>query len=363
MPKASQRIGNHRGSRAFALGPAVALVLLVAGCDDVVGPEADGPTPLTIEVGDLPPLPDFTDNPTTVEGVALGRSLFYETALSGDGTQSCGSCHQPHLAFGDSGSFSLGILGDPGGRNTQVVVNPGWQEFQFWDGRRGTLEDQARDPVVNPVEMNAVWSEVVTRLEDDPTYPDRFAEAFGSSEISEDRVVMAIAQFERTLVSAESRFDRKLRGDVAFTDAEQRGEDLFFSEQAECSHCHAAPFFTDNEFHDIGLDSVPADLGRAEVTNQSFDEGKFKTPTLRNIEVTGPYMHDGRFETLEEVLEHYADGVHRSPNLDPTLGVHLNGGGDGVELNAQEQADVIAFLRTLTDSAFLTNPAFLPPGD
>lgn len=337
------------------------MLVLVAGCDDVLAPGTDGPTPLAIEVGDLPPLPAFDDNPTTVEGVALGRSLFFETALSGDGTQSCGSCHQPHLAFGDSGSFSLGILGDPGGRNTQVVVNPGWQEFQFWDGRRATLEDQARDPVVNPVEMNAVWSEVVVRLAADPVYPDLFQAAFGSPEITEDRVVMAIAQFERTLVSAESRFDRKLRGEVTFTAAEQRGEDLFFSEQGECSHCHAAPFFTDNEFHDIGLDSIPMDAGRAGVTAHAFDEGKFKTPTLRNIEVTGPYMHDGRFETLAEVLEHYADGVHRSPNLDPTLGVHLNGGGDGVDLDAQEQADVIAFLRTLTDSAFLTNPAFLPP--
>lgn len=346
--------------RGTLLASSLVLVTLAA-CDDSVGPEVFTPTPLDIEVGDLPPLPAFADNPTTVEGVALGRHLFYETALSGDDTQSCGTCHQQNLAFGDSGQFSLGIEGELGGRNTQVVINPGWQMFQFWDGRRGTLEDQAREPVKNPVEMNTTWPEVVDRLEADPLYADLFEAAFGTPEISEDRVVMAIAQFERTFVSAESRFDRELRGEVTFTEAEARGEALFFDDRAECFHCHAAPFFTDNEFHDIGLDAVPADGGRSEFTSQTFDAGKFKTPTLRNIEVTGPYMHDGRFETLEEVLAHYSDGIARSDNLDPTLGVHMNSGEAGLELTAQEQADLIAFLKTLTDQAFLANPAFGPP--
>ena len=335
--------------------------LLLAGCDDSTGPEVFTATPLEIAIGDLPALPAFADNPTTVEGVALGRRLFHDQALSGDGTQSCASCHQQNLAFGDSGSFSLGILGDPGGRNTQVIVNPGWQEFQFWDGRRGTLEDQARDPVENPVEMNTTWEEVVVRIEQDPIYPDLFAAAFGTSEISEDRIVMAIAQFERTFVSAESRFDKKLRGEVTFTPAEARGEALFFDDRTECFHCHAAPFFTDNEFHDIGLDLVPPDGGRSEFTMSSFDAGKFKTPTLRNIAVTGPYMHDGRFATLEDVVAHYSDGVQRSPNLDATLGVHMNNGEAGLELSPEEQADLVAFMLTLTDSDFLSNPAFGPP--
>lgn len=347
--------------RSFAATLLMGGALVFTACDDSTGPEVFTATPLEIDVGDLPPLPAFVDNPTTVEGVDLGRRLFHDTALSGDGTQSCASCHQQSLAFGDSSSFSLGIDGNPGGRNTQVIVNPAWQEFQFWDGRRGTLEDQARDPVENPVEMNTTWEEVVVRLEADPIYPDLFTAAFGTSEISEDRVVMAIAQFERTFVSANSRFDQKLRGDVTFTAEEARGEALFFDDRAECFHCHAAPFFTDNEFHDVGLDLTPPDDGRAEFTEDSFDAGKFKTPTLRNIEFTGPYMHDGRFTTLEEVVAHYSDGVQRSPNLDATLGVHMNNGEDGLELTAQEQADLVAFLLTLTDPDFLSNTALGPP--
>ena len=346
----------RRSTIAFVLGLAT-----LGACDDSTSPEVATPTPLEINVGDLPALPAFVDNPTTVEGVVLGRRLFHDPIMSGDGTQSCADCHQQNIAFGDSSRFSLGILGDPGGRNTQVIVNPGWQEFQFWDGRRETLEDQARDPVVNPVEMNAEWVRVVERISADPTYGDLFVAAFGDAEVSEDRVVMAIAQFERTFVSAESRFDEKLRGDVTFTEQEQRGEALFFDDRAECFHCHAAPFFTDNEFHDIGLDSVPVDGGRSEFTMETFDAGKFKTPTLRNIEFTGPYMHDGRFATLEEVVDHYSNGISRSANLDATLGVHMNNGESGLELTPDEQADLVAFLKTLTDQAFLTNPSFGPP--
>lgn len=334
----------------------------VWACGDATSPDVDTPTPLTIDVGDLPPLPAFTENPTTVEGVALGRRLFHDPIMSGDGTQSCASCHQQNLAFGDSGQFSLGILGNPGGRNTQVVINPAWQEFQFWDGRRGTLEDQARDPVVNPVEMNAQWANVVSRIAGDASYLDMYTAAFGTSDVTEDRTVMAIAQFERTFVSAESRYDRKLRGEVTFTAQEQRGEDVFFDEQSECFHCHTVPFFTDNEFHDIGLDVAPQDGGRADFTMASFDTGKFKTPTLRNIEMTAPYMHDGRFQTLEEVVDHYTENIERSPNLDATLGVHLNNGGSGVVMTDQDKLDLVAFLKTLTDDAFLTNPAFGPPG-
>jgi cytochrome c peroxidase len=306
-------------------------------------------------------MPPFPDNPTTVQGVALGRRLFHDPILSGDGTQSCASCHQQVRAFGDTTAVSLGIHGDPGTRNAQVVVNPGWQQFQFWDGRRGSLEDQARDPVVNPVEMASEWSEVEARIAADPTYPPLFTAAFGSSDVTQDRVVMAIAQFERTFVSANSRYDRKLRGEVQFTEAEARGEALFFDERAECSHCHAGPLLTDGDFHDIGLDVEPVDPGRAEATEADFDRGKFKTPTLRNVARTAPYMHDGRFSTLEEVLGHYAGDIKRSTNLDATLGVHLNDGGTGLGLTVEERADLIAFLRTLTDEEFLTNPAFGPP--
>ena len=342
--------------------PVLALALALPACDS--GTDTDPPPPpqpLEIEVGDLPPMPSFDDNPTTVEGVALGRELFYDSILSRDGTQSCGTCHQQAAAFGDPERFSLGIRGHPGVRNAQVIVNPGWQEFQFWDGRVETLEDQAREPVTDTLEMDAEWGAVVARIAATERYPPMFTAAFGSPEVTEDRVVQAIAQFQRTFVSAWSKFDREARGEVQFTPAEARGEALFFSERAECSHCHSGPLFTDHEFHDIGLDLDPPDAGRADATGQSFDHGRFKTPTLRNVAVSAPYMHDGRFGTLEEVLEHYSDRVIRSPNLSPTLGVHLVDGATGLELTTDERADLIAFLHTLTDPSFLNDPALAPP--
>ena len=335
--------------------------LAVGGCGETGPEEVRGPELLEIDTGGLPPMPAFPENPTTVQGVALGRRLFHDPLLSGDGTQSCADCHQQAFGFGENARFSVGIDGTPGTRNAQVIVNPAWQEFMFWDGRRGSLEDQARDPVVNPAEMAAEWSEVVARIASDPTYPGMFSAAFGSAEVTEDRVVQAIAQFERTFVSAGSRYDRKIRGEVTLSESEARGEELFFSETGECFHCHASLLFTDDEFHDIGLDVDPPDAGRSIVTGTVFDRGKFKTPTLRNVERTGPYMHDGRFGTLEQVLDHYATGVQRSPNLDPLLGIHLNGGGTGLPLSVQDRADLVAFLTTLTDPAFLANPDFGPP--
>ncbi|MEJ2502218.1 MAG: cytochrome c peroxidase [Gemmatimonadota bacterium] len=358
------RGGSRFWREAGVLAVIGALSAATAGCDGdgATDPEpTPEPEPFVIDVGDLPPMPAFPANPTTAAGVALGRHLFYDPILSGDGSQSCGDCHQQAAAFGDPERFSLGIQGHPGTRNAQVIVNPAWQDFQFWDGREESLEDQAREPVANPLEMDADWDTVVARIAATTRYPPLFRDAFGSPHVTQDRVVMAIAQFQRTFVSANSRFDREARGDIAFTAAEARGEELFFSERAECAHCHAGPLFTDHEFHDIGLEEAPADSGRAAATQQPFDLGKFKTPTLRNVAVSAPYMHDGRFETLEAVLAHYSEDVQRSPNLDPTLGVHLVDGARGLELSEAERQDLIAFLHTLTDPDFLTNPALAPP--
>jgi cytochrome c peroxidase len=340
-----------------------AALLAGAGCSDSTGPESTpGPDPLELDTGNLPPLPEFPDNPTTVQGVALGRRLFHETALSGDGTQSCASCHRQTSAFADPDRFSVGIDGTLGTRNAPLIVNPGWQESFFWDGRVPSLEEQAKVPVADPGEMAADWDDVVAALAALPAYPPLFEAAFGSPDVTQERVVQAIAQFERTFVSTESRYDLWLRGELQLTDAEKRGHDLFFSESGECFHCHGSlNLFTDDDFHDIGLDVDPPDHGLGGANGNVFDRGKFKTPTLRNVEVTAPYMHDGRFDTLEQVLDFYAEGIQRSPNLDPVLGVHLNGGGSGLPLAPQDRADIVAFLKALTDPAFLANPDLGPP--
>lgn len=347
----------------WGLPLALAVAVMAVGCESETGPSDDGfsPEPYVIEAGHLPEVPAFPNNPTSVPGVALGRRLFHDPQLSSDNTISCASCHLQPAAFGDPRAVSVGVAGAVGTRNAQPIVNAAWQDVLFWDGRATSLEDQAADPIVDPAEMNSDWPSVIAKLEADPDYPLLFEAAFGTTAINEDRVVQAIAQFERTLISNDSKFDRVQLGLESFTEAESRGHELFFSETGECFHCHASILFTDDDFHDIGLDLVPDDAGRQNVTGSVFDRGKMKTPTLRNVEVAGPYMHDGRFATLEEVLAHYAEGIQRSPNLDPLLGQALNGGGSGLALDAQDQADLVAFLKTLTDPSFLNNPEHGPP--
>ena len=298
------------------------------------------------------------DNPSTVQGVALGRRLFHDPVLSRDGTQSCASCHKPEFAFADTGRrFSLGVEGMEGTRNTPTLANVAWNLLHFWDGRAGSLEDQAVGPVANPIEMAESWDNVVAKLQHHPDYPDLFCEVFGTDEISQTRVVQAIAQFERTMVSNNSRYDRWLRGTLELTPAEQRGLILFEDERGDCFHCHTPPhLFTDLLFHNNGLDADPPDPGLSATTGRTTDRGKFKTPTLRNVALTAPYMHDGRFETLEEVLDHYISGGVHSPNLDPLIRV-----GVGLPLDEQQKQDIIAFLHALTDTTFVNNPDFRAP--
>ncbi|MBK8499502.1 MAG: c-type cytochrome [Flavobacteriales bacterium] len=299
------------------------------------------------------------DNPTTVEGVALGRALFHDRALSANGTLSCASCHKQAHAFADPRAVSSGADGSTGRRNAQPLINLAWDHFFFWDARALSLELQAFEPVRGHREMGSDWGAVTDRLRHDPSYPGLFRAAFGDERIDSMRIAFALAQFERTLISLRSRYDRfAYEGDrTALNERELRGKDLFFT-SAHCVDCHEPPLFDHHDVSNIGLDSLSADGGLGERTGMPWHWGRFKTPTLRNIALTAPYMHDGRFSTLEEVIDFYADDVRTgSPTLDPHMQPWVNG---EVKLSEQDRADLAAFLRTLTDSAFVIDPRHGP---
>lgn len=342
-------------------GPLVlAALVLFEGCGGE-GSTTPGwtfnPETLGISVPEFPDPPFPEDNALTRQGVDLGRRLFYDPILSGDSTQACADCHTQVSAFSDEGRrFSVGIDGIEGDRNAPALINVGWGRLFFWDGRAKSLEIQALEPVHNPIEMHLEWEEALARLQRHPEYPNFFREAFGDEGVTVDRTVKAIAQFERTLVSNNSKYDRYLRRETELSASEKHGEELFFNERGDCFHCHPKGLFTDNDFHDIGLEVDPVDGGLGEVTQNPFDMGKFKTPTLRNIELTTPYMHDGRFRTLDEVLDHYNGNAVGSPNVDPLIRV-----GTGLGLTDGEKQDIIAFLKTLTDPSFIQNPDFENP--
>ena len=332
--------------------------------------EVVNPTAYSLEIpytlGHYLPAPNLPeDNPLTVEGIELGRKLFYDEILSGDNTQSCASCHRQEHAFADTGAFSVGIDGLLGGRSAMPIWNMAWNYSDkfFWDGRAIGVEGQAHDPVVNPVEMHENWPNAVAKLQNHSKYPKLFKTVFGTEVIDSIMVTKAIAQFERTLVSANSKFDKYLRGEVALSPSELSGYNIFMDESGgDCFHCHGDannPLWTDNKFHNNGLDAVPADGGLEDVTGDPNDRGKFKTPSLRNLIYTAPYMHDGRFATLDEVINFYSVGLHYSSTIDPLM---KNVSTGGVQLSPQDRLDLKAFLLTLTDEDFVTNPKFSDPG-
>jgi len=305
-----------------------------------------------------------SNNPQTIEGVSLGRKLFFDPLLSGDGTLACASCHSPEFSFTDSSQFSTGITMVQGNRNSMTIFNAAWNwnEKFFWDGRASNLENQAFKPVVNPIEMNNTWPNAVANLQADPNYPGLFNAAFGTYTIDSSLVTMALAQFERTLISANSRFDNFLMGQIALTPQELSGFNIFMDENGgDCFHCHGSasnPLWTDNDFHNNGLDATFLDLGLGAITGNLADNGKFKTPSLRNLAYTAPYMHDGRFKTLDEVIDHYSTGLTNSSTIDPLLKYIGQG---GVQLTPTEKANLKAFLLSLSDPNFITNPAFQDP--
>jgi len=336
------------------------------GCTDPIAinynPEADinngscnyfSTTPFIIETPyGFPDMNIPSNNPMTVEGVAIGKKLFNDPILSFDNSQSCSSCHLQTAGFSDTNQFSTGIDGLVGNRNASTIINAGWNSSNFWDGRTTTLEEQAFEPVVNPIEMHNTWLNVENSLNNSEQYKQLFKDVFNIEYIDSTHVVMAIAQFERTLISVNSKFDKYLKGEVQLTHEELNGYAIFNSERGDCFHCHGTQMFMDNLFHNNGLDPEPfTDNGLGEITDNSLDNGKFKTPTLRNIEFTSPYMHDGRFSTLEEVVEHYDSGGVYSSTIDPLmkkLGV-------GLQLTNQEKEELVAFLKTLSDMDFINN--------
>ncbi len=312
------------------------------------------------------------DNPMSVEAIELGRYLFYEKRLSGDNTMNCASCHSPQNSFSDNNQFSVGIDGIQGTRQSMALINLGWEDFFFWEGRAASLEQQILEPIPNPIEMHQSWKAAAEKLNGDVVYRNRFLKAFGKSSIDSTQIAKAIAQFLRTMVSGESKFDvmYKYENGMSLTAAEQQvfttieidewaGYDLFKSlNGADCFHCHNGPMMRVKKFSNNGLDATVTDLGRAAVTGNPNDNGKFKVPTLRNIALTAPYMHDGRFSTLDEVIEFYSTGIHTSPTIDPLI-EYANQG--GVQLSTEEKTLLKKFLFTLTDLNFVNNPKFKDP--
>lgn len=324
------------------------------------------PTSYTLEIPEvfkdrvLPPVIPV-DNPMTVEGISLGKKLFYDPLLSGDGSQSCASCHNQKFGFSEDTKFSTGIDEIEGTRNAMPLFNMAWnyEENFFWDGRVSTIEGQAKEPVINPIEMHSVWDDVVDKLQSNKDYPVLFKKAFGTDKISIDLTVKAIAQFERTIISANSKFDKYLRHEVDLTYDERIGYQIFEREEkGDCFHCHGSihnPLWTDNRFHNNGIDSVSLDIGREEVTGNPADQGKFRTPSLRNLKYTAPYMHDGRFATLDEVIEQYSEHVYYGPLTDPLMQHAYKG---GVHLTDKEKQQLKAFLLTLSDETYITNQEY-----
>lgn len=319
-------------------------------------PPGTHPYPLIVPPT-LPPPRLPADNPLTVEGVALGQRLFTEKRLSGNNTQSCSSCHQATYAFSNSPNrFSKGIDGKFGTRNAMPLFNLNYANRFFWDGRSPSLRNQALQPIQNPIEMHATLPAVVAKLAADTSYASQFKVAFGSPGVTSARIALALEQFELTIYSGDSKFDRAQQGLATLTAQEQRGADLFrtpFNPQrgqfgADCARCHGGPTFTNFAFRNNGLDTHFTDLGLGGFNNVPSDDGKFKTPSLRNVAITGPYMHDGRFSTLAQVVQHYSDGIVPSATLDPGLAREQG----GVHLSASDQAALVTFLNTLTDSRF-----------
>jgi len=344
----------------------VALAFAAVSCADEV--PTTTPFALVVPQGfSPPPLPE--DNPLTVEGVLLGRRLFYDPILSRDSTQSCGSCHNTGFSMTDNGQrFSVGITNAVGDRNSMPLHNLAYHSAFFWDGRSPTLRELTMVPIQDPREMDNTIQAVLTSLNASPTYRDLFWKAFGVKTITAEELGLAAEQFMLTIMSGNSKFDRHLRGIESLNPQELEGLRLFNGEAnpnaptrgADCFHCHGGALFTNNKFTNNGLDSVTTDPGLGAVTGDPNDLGKFKTPSLRNIAYTAPYMHDGRFQTLMQVINFYNNGAHaNSPNIDPSMGDITRPGGLG--LNLQDRISLLAFLNALTDPSIENDTLFQNP--
>lgn len=295
------------------------------------------------------PVYEFTNNEVTKERFELGKKLFFDPILSSDNTISCSSCHAQTHGFADHNvAVSTGVNGLQGTRNSPTIANMIWSTSFMWDGGVNHLEMFSIAPITNPVEMNETMANVVAKLNNSQTYRSAFKEAYGIDVITDQALFRSLSVFMAMIVSDDSKYDQYRQGKASLSSSELAGLDLF---RMHCTDCHTEPLFTNNGFSNNGLDSEFADIGRGLITQDPSDNGKFKVPTLRNIELTYPYMHDGRFWSLEDVLNHYSEGVQQSPTLDPLLS-------NGIPLSAQEKANIIAFLKTLTDYTLLSDPLF-----
>ena len=323
-----------------------AIIVLLNSC------KKDESIPYELEIPDwFPEMQIPSDNQLTSNRVELGRKLFFDPLLSLDTTVSCGTCHQQDKAFTDGLSISLGVEGAFGMRNSPTLANIGYAPYFFHDGGVETLELQSQAPIFSDDEMRFSIAGFLERISDDDEYQLLFENAY-SREPDAFGITRAIASFERTLISGNSRYDQyefQKDGD-ALSEQELRGKQLFFSTETKCSTCHPSPLFTNYEFENIGLYQSYLDSGRARISHLAADNGKFKVPTLRNIELTAPYMHDGSVETLEQVIDHFDGGGVGNINQSELI-VPLN-------LTAQEKDDLVAFLKTLTDLEFVNDPAF-----
>ncbi len=317
-----------------------------------------------IKVGFLPfyipegwpkPIYNFSENKLSYEKFKLGRTLFYDADLSRDSTISCASCHLQFSGFTHiDHALSHGIDGQIGTRNSPVLINLAWNKFFHWDGGAGNLNQQAINPLTHPKEMDNNLKEILRRLNQSKFYKNKFFAAFGDSVITTDRLLKSLASFTVSLVSANSKYDRFKRGEIEFNEQEKNGYQLF---KNYCSSCHSEPLFKIDAFKNNGLpiDSDLNDLGRKNITEKENDNLLFKVPTLRNIEFSFPYMHDGRFKKLKEVINHYSE----LPNSEEGYSKELKK--IRKPMNESQQKDLISFLKTLSDKDFLYNPVFMYP--
>lgn len=340
-------------------------IICLVGCEEDTPPNREieklEPEPVLSRPEGFPPLPEFPENPISITGIALGKTLFFSKVLSKDYSLSCGSCHAPESGFSDSARFSSGFNGAKTPRNSMPLHNLIYEFTFFWDGRVVGLENQVLKPVSHPEEMNLPWDSATVRLESTEVGA-RIKAFYNTTKIDRFQVANLISQYIRSLISGNSKFDLYRQGLVPLSASELRGLQIFQSEGqpensnlargGDCFHCHTleAGLFTDFSFHNNGLDENPSDPGLGAVTGNPNDHGKFKTPSLRNLTYTGPFMHDGRFSTLEQVIDHYNSGVKESPTLDPLMKFQ-----GGLFLSESEKTDLIQFLNTLNDHEFIQN--------
>lgn len=332
------------------------LTLLLTGCADGVEPVKD---PYVFEAPANFPAPVYTfgNNPVSKAGAKLGQMLFYDPVLSLDSSIACANCHQQAVAFSDPvHRFSRGVDDAAGFRNAPAIQNMAFQKNFFWDGGVKHLDFVPINAVTSKIEMAETLEQVVQKLQRSKFYPKKFNDAFHEDEITSQQMLYALSQFMNLMVSANAKYDKYVRNELDLTKDEAEGLEIF---EAQCRTCHATDLFTDDSFRNNGLDaSFEKDTGRERITEFSGDRGKFKVPSLRNVDLTSPYMHDGRFNTLEQVLDHYSNTVKDSETLDPLL---KQGESPGIVLSAEEKVKLIAFLKTLSDESFRRDPRFANP--